>query len=150
MRAKEYLLQYRRALERVRQLDQRIEALYLQAEIQATAPKEVSVRGSGLKRDRVAELATKIADGTTRLNDQRLEALRLCDEVSGVIDAVTDPTYSRILFDRYVGGLGWDQIADDIGYDPSHTRGRLHGSALAEAQKIIDRKQVTTKYNKRM
>ena len=136
MRAKEYLLQYRRALERIRQLDARIERLYLEAEIQATAPKEVDVKGSGLKRDRTAELAVKIADTTERLNAERLDALELVNEISAVIDRVPDTVQSRLLFDRYVAGMTWDQTAADIGHDPVHTRGRLHGAAL-EAVRVI-------------
>ena len=146
MRAKEYLLQYRRALERIRQLDRRIDRLYLEAEIPATAPKEVDVRASARKQDRTAELAVRIAETTEALNRQRLEALEIVNEISAVIDAVADPVQSRLLFDRYVANMAWDQIALDIGYDPTHTRGRLHGSALLEVQKILN-EQLTTHYN---
>lgn len=138
MKAKEYLKQYRRALERVTQYDQLIERLYLQAEVQATAPKDALVKGSGKLKDPTADVAVKIAEVTARLNDQRVEALQLLDEIEKVIAAVPDPVHSRILFDRYIAGMDWYAIADEIGYDPAHTRGRLHGSALLEVQEILE------------
>lgn len=141
MRPKEYMMQYQRSMERVRQIEARIESLYLQAEIQASAIKADVIKARGQKQDRTGDIAVKIADMTVRLNDNRLKALRLAEEVSAVIDAVPDPIQSRILFDRYIGGMSWSDIADDIGYDPAHTRGRLHGAALESVRKILEAKK---------
>lgn len=137
MKPKEYLLQYRRALERVHQLDARLAALYADAEIQATAPKEALVTGSKQRRDRTAELAVQIAETSERLTNERIEALQLVNEISAIIDAVPSAVQARLLFDRYIAGLSWDQTASDIGYDPVHTRGRLHGAALEEVRKLL-------------
>lgn len=135
--AKCYLLQYRRALERIHQLEARIERLYAEAEVQAAAPKPDIVRGSGKKQDRTADLAVKIADISDRLWHQQMDAIDLAEEVATVIEAVPDPVQSRLLYDRYIDGMSWDEVANDIGYDPVHTRGRLHGAALIEVQRII-------------
>ena len=137
MKPKEYLLQYRRALERVRQIEERLARLYEEAEVQAAAPKEVNVKGSGRKRDRTAAIAVKIADTTEHLNRQRLEALEIVNEISAVIDTVEDPIQSRLLFDRYVAGMSWEQVAEDICFDPVYTRGRLHGTALESVRVIM-------------
>lgn len=144
MRPKDYLLQYRRALERVHQLDEQLRRLYLEAEIQAAAPKEVNVKTSGRKRDRTAELAVRIAETSERLTERRLEALSIMETISATIDEVPDPVQARLLFDRYIAGMSWEQTADDIGHDPGHTRGRLHGYALEAVRKL------TTQYNKGM
>lgn len=136
MKPKEYMLQYRRALERVRQLDDRLARLYTEAEVQASAPKEVTVRTSGRKRDRTAELAVQIAETSERLTEQRLEALQIMNEISATIDQVQDPIHARLLFDRYVAGFSWERTAADIGYDAGHTRGRLHGAALEAVRKL--------------
>lgn len=154
MRAKEYLLQYRRALEQVERLDRLIESLYTQAEVQASAPKAVTVRGSGRKKDKTSEIAVKIADLSAKMNEERLEALRILEDVADLIDEVgevSEPVHARILFDRYVSGMDWWQIAEDISYDPAYTRGRLHGSAIQAAQKVLDGKeQHATQCNKTM
>lgn len=137
MKPKDFLLQYRRALRRIEYLDKRLQLLYAEAEVQATAPKPDVVRSSSRVKDRTAELAVKIAEASERLNAERVEAVLLSETVAEVIDGVQDPVLSRLLFDRYIGGLTWEQTASDIGYDPVHTRGRLHGAALIEVQRII-------------
>lgn len=137
MKPKDFLLQYRRALRRIEYLDKRLQLLYAEAEVQAAAPKPDVVRSSSRVKDRTAELAVKIAEASERLNAERVEAVLLSETVAEVIDGVQDPVLSRLLFDRYIGGLTWEQTASDIGYDPVHTRGRLHGAALIEVQRII-------------
>ena len=136
MKPKEYLLQYRRALERVRQIEEQLARLYAEAEVQAAAPKEMNVKGSGRKRDRTATIAVRIAEASERLDSQKLDALEAMKEISAVIDSVPDPIQSRLLFDRYVTGMSWEQVATDICFDPVYTRGRLHGTAL-EAVRVI-------------
>lgn len=137
MKPKDFLLQYRRALRRIEYLDKRLQRLYSEAEVQASAPKSDVVRSSSRIKDRTAELAVKIAEASERLNVERVEAVLLSETVAEVIDGVQDPVLSRLLFDRYIRGLTWEQTASDIGYDPVHTRGRLHGAALIEVQRII-------------
>lgn len=137
MKPKDFLLQYRRSLRRIEYLDKRLQLLYAEAEVQAAAPKPDVVRSSSRVKDRTAELAVKIAEASERLNAERVEAVLLSETVAEVIDGVQDPVLSRLLFDRYIGGLTWEQTASDIGYDPVYTRGRLHGAALIEVQRII-------------
>lgn len=147
MRTKEYMLQYRRALEQVRLIDARLAELYRQAEVRATAPREISVRGSGKISDHTADLAVSIAETGERLERQRAEALRIANEIFDTIGAVPDPIQARLLFDRYILGRSWNQTADDIGHDPVHTRGRLHGAALEAVRKVRENK-LTTQYYK--
>ena len=64
------------------------------------------------------------------------------EEVASVIDAVGDPIQSRILYDRYIANMSWYDIAEDIGYDATHTRGRLHGAALEAVRKILEERHV--------
>lgn len=142
MRAKEYLLQYRRALERIRQIEDHMSRLYLQAEVQANAPKPDIVRGSGKKQDRTGDIAVKIAEASARLDLAKADSLRMLEDIASVIDAVGDPIQSRILYDRYIANMSWYDIAEDIGYDATHTRGRLHGAALEAVRKILEERHV--------
>lgn len=138
MKPKEYMWQYRRCLERVRQIESRLEMMYADASVKAVAPKVDIVKGKSKKTDRTGDLAVRIADATERLTAERIEALRIMEEVASVIDAVSDPIQSRILYDRYIANMSWFDIAEDIGYDATHTRGRLHGAALEAVRKIIE------------
>ena len=135
--AKCYLLQYRRALERIRQIEDHMSRLYLQAEVQANAPKPDIVRGSGKKQDRTGDIAVKIAEASARLDLAKADSLRMLEEVAHVIDSVPDPVQSRLLYDRYIAGMDWYKIALDIGYEATYTRGRLHGSAIQTVRKIL-------------
>ena len=138
MKPKEYLLQYRKAIERVNAIDRQIEEYYLLADAKAAPIKPDVVRGTGRKPDATAEIAVLIADATERLNERRAEALRILDEIAEVIDAVPDASQSRLLFDRYIARMAWEDIANDIGYDSAHTRGRLHGAALESVREILE------------
>ena len=99
-------------------------------------------------QDTTSEVAVLIAEATELLNARREDALRVLNEVADVIDAVPDESLSRLLFDRYIVRMTWEDTALDIGYDPAHTRGRLHGAALESVRKILDEQQFTTLYNK--
>lgn len=148
MRPKEFLLQYRKALERINAIDRRIEEYYTLADAKAAPIKPDVVRGSGQMQDTTSEVAVLIAEATELLNERREDALRILNEVADVIDAVPDASLSRLLFDRYIVGMTWEDTALDIRYDPAHTRGRLHGAALESVRKILDEQQFTTLYNK--
>ena len=137
MTAKEYLLQYRRALERIRQIEDQINRLYAEAEVQAKAPKPDIVRGSGRKQDRTGDIAVRIADRNRKLSEMRITAVSVLSEVATVIDAVPDPTLSRLLYDRYIGNMDWYEVARDIDKEVTYTRGRLHGKAIQAIRDIL-------------
>lgn len=141
MKPKEYMWQYRRCLERVRQIESSLDMMYADASVKAVAPKVDVVKGKSKKTDRTGDLAVRIADATERLTAERIEALRIMEEVASVIDAVSDPIQSRILYDRYIANMSWFDIAEDIGYDATHTRGRLHGAALEAVRKVLEERQ---------
>ena len=51
MKPKEYMWQYRRCLERVRQIESRLEMMYTDASVKAVAPKVDIVKGKSKKTD---------------------------------------------------------------------------------------------------
>ena len=133
----DFLKGYRRTSERVRQLDLLIEKLYIEAETTSSAPTDMFVRGSKRKRDRTGELAIKIADISEQLIAQRIEALDRMKEIASVIDAVPDRMQSRLLFERYIEGKDWYDVALDLNFEATYTRGRLHRSALAATRQVL-------------
>ncbi|MCD8124260.1 MAG: hypothetical protein LUE23_04375 [Lachnospiraceae bacterium] len=50
------------------------------------------------------------------------------------IQDMENPTYSQILFKRYVEGKGLNAIADEMNYSYQHVR-RMHGWALQEFER---------------
>ena len=110
-----YLIQYRRQVERIRQIENRI--AQLTAAIESSPVNDGMPRGTNISR--------------------KVEALAVRLDIERVIDAVQDPALARLLYDRYITGRDWSDIAQALAYDESYTRGRLHLKALDAAGAII-------------
>lgn len=135
MTAKEFMRQYRKLTERIRQLDITIEQI--EAELEGT-----SGSGDGMPRGtRISDPTGKFAAELVEMKRRRIrireEAWRKRDEIETVIRAVDDPVCSRLLYDRYILFMRWEEIAEDINHDPMYTRARLHGRALQKASQCI-------------
>lgn len=135
MTAKEYLQQYRRQAERIRQIDIDIEKLRAEAESMSAGYTGMP-RGTRIS-DKTGRLASRLADLSIRKEQEREEAWKLREEIEAVIQAVRDPVQSRVLYDRYIMGMKWDDIAAEVGYDTKHVAGRIHGKALQEVAAIL-------------
>lgn len=48
-----------------------------------------------------------------------------------IAEALEDRTSSELLLLRYRDGLGWDEVAERLGYCGDYVRGNLHHKALA-------------------
>lgn len=135
MTAKEYLREYRRVTRRVNQIDEEIQRLRAERD-SITVKADGMPSGSGIS-DRVARLAVKIADKETEYIARREELLQMRTEVVETILAVADDKQSQLLYLRYIKGMKWEEIADEMGYYLRHIH-RIHGHALPAVQKIID------------
>lgn len=134
-RAKRYLLQYSRQVERVRQLEDTIDAITAAIE-SITLDADGMPRGSDIS-DRTARLAVRLANASTDCEIMIARAWAVREDIERVINSVPDAAQSRLLYDRYILLKSWDQIADAIGFDPTYTRGRLHEKALASAEVFL-------------
>lgn len=90
--AKEFLNQYRNALITIRNLEaEELETLAMKATISVDGER---VQSSG-RKDRMAELAAKLADIEIELMDKRTEALSIMRKVGQVIASVENPEKKR-------------------------------------------------------
>lgn len=136
---KVFLLQYSEAQGRVKRLSNQLELLRQGAEIKAARiHAEGFIRKSA---DRVSDptgsYAAKFADMELSLIEAQAQALDAMETVCSILDALPDPVHSQLLFDRYILGHSWDQVAKDLKLNPVHVRGRLLTAALNEVQKIL-------------
>lgn len=119
MTAKEYLLQYRDAMRRTHAISDHI------AELRAVCEQLRTEDGHRVALDKaVAELVDaqeKTAAEVTRL-------ARLETEIACTIDRVPEP-YRTLLYERYINGLTWEQIAVRMNYSYRRVT-QLHGEAL--------------------
>ena len=135
MTAKDFLWQYKRACTRIRQAESELE--YIEAQIQS-----ISGSGDGMPRgtdisDRTGNIAVLLAEQRACVEAVKAEAVRARLNVARVINAVENPLQSQLLYDRYILGMPWREIAEDLPASEEYTRGRLHGKALESIRKII-------------
>lgn len=136
MTAKEYLRQYKRLTEQIRQLELDIETLEAERD-------SVSVDYSGMPHgssiaDKTASTAVRITDLTKRKVELRDKAIEKREEICRVIDRVEDPLLSRLLYDRYIRFMTWEKLAEDCEKSERWCRTKLHSRALQSVNKILD------------
>lgn len=56
-------------------------------------------------------------------------------EATDILHNMKDTVSSSLLFNRYIMGMHWDEVALSIDRDESYTRGALHTKALKEFEK---------------
>lgn len=67
---------------------------------------------------------------------ERIKELeRKKEEIYSILREITNPTHKQILHKRYVQGKKWEDIADEMHYEPPHLH-RIHKKAVIEVHKI--------------
>lgn len=130
-------MRYRHAVKRIAAASEHIMELRAMAE-RITPQYGSSGGGSHSTGDKLGAAVARIIDAENRVSDE-LELLEATErEVVSTISAVQDATLSTLLYERYVNGKTWEQIAVQLNYSWRQTC-RLHGVALAEVGKMIGR-----------
>ena len=140
MTAKEYLLQYRRIKLRISDLQSDIYELEeAVTSVKSLADNDGMPHGTGYnnKTERqITALVDKKREYQQLLIDLENKRIEICE----TIDSLEDPVMIRLLRDRYIRLLSWEEIAINIGYTPAHTRGYLHLNSLkAISEKVNTR-----------
>ena len=97
--------------------------------------------GSGYNNKTERQI-TALVDKKNELRQLLIDQANKRIEICETIDSLDDPVMIRLLRDRYIKLLSWDEIAVNIGYTPAHTRGYLHLNSL----KAISEKLNTERY----
>lgn len=137
MEAKEFLRQYQEALIDIRNLEAEAEELENMA-MSITVGTDGERVQSSSRQDRMAELATKIADIEIDIMSRRTEALRTLQAVGKVIAAVENKNYRQLLHRRYIEGNTWERIAVAMQHNYRWIL-RMHGRALEKIEEILNR-----------
>ncbi len=87
----------------------------------------------GTISDRVGRTAAKIADLENEVNDEIDRLVELKTEIRAMVSSLGDVLLRNLLERRYILGMGWEKIAEDMGYTPRHIT-RLHNQAIARLQ----------------
>ena len=136
MTAKEYLLRYNAISKRATMLQTEIERLRTEAESASINLDGMPKGSSG--GDKMANIAVKLAEYETALQEELSEVWKTRMDIIAKLGQLKNPKHQEILHRRYIACERWEQIAVDMDITWRHCY-RLHGSALAEFEKVINK-----------
>ena len=136
MKAKEFLDQYRDAVNIVRNLKEQAGQLEMLAEGTGIDVSKEQTRSNAVN-DPTGELGAKLADIYRDIMDAAGKAVNVLMDVSRVINAVDDPNGSRVLHLRFIELLAWEEIADEMHYTQRHVH-RIKDKALMDVYNDIE------------
>lgn len=92
----------------------------------------VQTSGAG---DSMADAVARYIDKTKEIQEMTDELVARKHKIVGEIEQLSDPRHVRLLNLRYVSGLTFEAIADEMGYDVRWIYS-IHGSALQEFERL--------------
>lgn len=126
--AKTYLQRYRAARTRYASLCREIDDLRESLTGTTVQLKDDIVTGGG-SSDRLGATVARIVDMENALADEGAEVTAILEGVLAAIRSVKDETQRAVLTLRYVEGLNWWKISEQIHYEERQTY-TIHGRAL--------------------
>ena len=136
MTPKEYLQQYRDAVRRAAAAQDHLDELRSMA---TRITPNYSSEGGGTHQtgDKLGAAVARILDAESRVSDE-LEMLEATErEVVKTINGVQDGTLSTLLYERYINGKTWEQIAVLMNYTYRRVT-QLHGKALNAVKDFLE------------
>jgi DNA-directed RNA polymerase specialized sigma subunit len=136
MTPKEYLQQYRDAVRRAAAAQDHLDELRSMA---TRITPNYSSEGCGTHQtgDKLGAAVARILDAESRVSDE-LEMLEATErEVIKTINGVQDGTLNTLLYERYINGKTWEQIAVQMNYTYRRVT-QLHGKALNAVKDFLE------------
>ena len=137
MGAKEFLQSIRDAERRIRAI-RAMRAHYLEMACSMTGMSETNIR-STTKRSRVETSALELVELADELGGKAEELVGLVKKAEAVIAQIENPRYREVLSLRYLAGKSWVEVAGAMGYRDVHSAHAMHGWALKEFQRKMEK-----------
>ena len=133
--AKTFLRQYRGMVARRNALSRAIREAEEQATDVSVHLKPVSVQTSA-SGDAMLNSVIRMVEATEQLQEEKARCDQALQEVLTAINAVADETQKAVLTMRYVEGLAWTDIQEQINYERTQTL-VIHGRALEQVNRWL-------------
>lgn len=127
MTAKEYLQQYGTAMWRIRAISDHL------AELRAVAENLRTEDGHRVELDAAV---ANLVDTERQVSSEVAKLCKLETEIACTIDRMQEP-YRTLLYERYINGKTWEQVAVSMNYSYVHVVHNLHPKALKTVQDLI-------------
>ena len=141
MTGKEYLLQYWRARVGIRRLESQEESVRDLLGNVTVDPTSEHVQTSR-DPDQIGKLVAKLSDIHEELNNEKLKAIDLMQEIYRTIGKLKDPDEQLILQMRYIKMLSWIKVEEEMKkvqrYYCLDWMMRKHRHALKEIERITN------------
>ncbi|RXM70718.1 DUF1492 domain-containing protein [Clostridium tetani] len=138
MNAKEYLSQAVWLDKRIDSKLEQLESLKSLAMKVNTDITQERVSGGPNTKSPMENVMVKVIDLEYEINRDIDNLVDLKKEIIETINKLSDLNYQLLLEMRYINGRCWDEVAISMGYDRRWIL-RLHGRALKEIEKIINK-----------
>ena len=107
------------------------------------SPKITGMPGSGQRgASKVEAAAIGMVDVLQSLQEKLNEYAALVHEAENLISRIPQERYRQLLTLRYLVGMSWPSISDELGYRDRNSVYRAHGYALIAARKVKNEKIV--------
>ena len=141
MTGKEYMLQYWKAKVSIRRLESQKTSIKDLLGNVTVDPSSEHVQTSR-DPDQIGKLVAKLADIEDKLNEEKLHALDLMNEIYSAINKVKDPDEQLILQMRYIKMLSWSNVEKEMQkvqrYYSMEWMMKHHHHALKEIESITN------------
>ena len=137
MRAKDFFLAVRDAEHKIKVLRAK-ERKYRELASSITGMSETNIRSTG-NRSRTESAAVRLVDVEDEIADAGEQYVALIERAEQVLGQIKIQRYVDVLTYRYILGLSWRSVADEMGYKGPKSVYEVHGWALAAAQRIMDK-----------
>ncbi len=127
MTAKEYLQQYGHAIKRTHAISDHL------AELRAIAENLRTEDGHRVELDAAV---ANLMDTERKVSAEVAKLCRLETEIACTIGRMPEP-YRTLLYERYINGKTWEQIAVDMHYSYRGVT-KMHGKALQAVKECIE------------
>lgn len=107
---------------------------------QITARLNVAPVSGSHEQDKLGGAVAKIVDLEKDINDAIEEYVSIKNDVIKTLGKVEDANQLNVLYNRYVLGRTWEEIACDMGYS-YYGVCKLHGKALQTVEKLLENSQ---------
>lgn len=124
---KSYLMQYRESMKRTHAIADHLTELCAICE---------QLSADDRNRKELDKAIAELADATSKAGNEITRLVRLENEIEYIIGKSEEP-FRTILYERYINGKTWGQIAVQMHYCFRHTT-KLHGMALEALKHVLE------------
>ena len=135
MKAKEYMQHVAKAERELKLITAKRRHFQDLAESMGGGMGTTAAKPSGASRVECAAVA--LADLTTELDVKAAEYTAMIRKAEGLINKLPQEKFRQVLTYKYLVGMSWKSISDEMKYQDEKSVFRTHGYALRELQKLL-------------